>query len=310
MAKVQPRTVVLLSNGSPIEMPWLGKVKGVIEGYLGGQAFGGAAADILFGIANPSGKLAETFPLRVQDNPSFLNFPGNGKSVEYREGLFVGYRYYDAVEREPLFPFGYGLSYTDFSYESITADREEMTDEEELTLTVTIRNRGDRPGKEIVQLYIGAPDAPVQRPVRELKGFEKIYLEPGEAGSVTFRLDKRAFAFYDTDLKDWNAAGGAYDIGVGPSSRDLPLKRKFTLKPAVPVKKRYTRNSTISEIYESDEGKAYFNFLVEEKKIKGGMNMEEISVFFHDMPLRSFHMIAGEMASEKRIHELLADLNR
>lgn len=164
VASVQPNLVAVLSNGAPIEMPWLPKVKAVLEGYLGGQALGGAIASLLFGDANPSGKLAETFPMKLSDNPSYLNFPGDGDKVEYKEGIFVGYRYYDAKEIEPLFPFGHGLSYTEFSYRDMSISAKEIADSDTVEISVFVKNTGKTAGKEIVQLYVRDIQSSVRRP--------------------------------------------------------------------------------------------------------------------------------------------------
>ena len=172
VASEQPNLVVVLSNGSPIVMPWLDDVKGVLEAYLGGQATGGAMADLLFGETNPSGKLAETFPQSVHHNPSALFFPGDGDRVEYREGIYVGYRYYDRKGIEPLFPFGYGLSYTLWIYR-LNLNDTQFKDTDRVTVTVTIRNTGTRYGQEVVQLYVRDQQTVVSRPEKELKGFPK-----------------------------------------------------------------------------------------------------------------------------------------
>lgn len=165
-------------------------------------AFGGAIADLLFGKANPCGKLAKTFPQKLQDNPSYLNFPGEKDKVAYREGLFVGYRYYDTAGVEPLFTFGYGLSYTNFEYSALMLDKKELTDNETLTIHVKVKNTGKSAGKEIIRLYVRDCESRVTRPQKELKGFEKIELQPGDEKIVTFTLDKRAFAYYNTDLHE------------------------------------------------------------------------------------------------------------
>ncbi|HQE50296.1 MAG TPA: glycoside hydrolase family 3 C-terminal domain-containing protein, partial [Fervidobacterium sp.] len=224
ISKVQPNTIVVLSNGAPVEIPWIDKVKGLLESYLGGQAGGGAVADILFGEVNPSGKLAETFPKKLSHNPSYLNFPGEGNKVEYREGVFVGYRYYDKKEIEPLFPFGYGLSYTTFEYTDIIVDKKEITDKETIEVKVKVKNTGKVKGKEIVQLYVRDVESKVNRPEKELKGFEKIELAPGEEKTVTFKLDKRSFAYYNTEIRDWYVESGEFEILVGKSSKEIELK--------------------------------------------------------------------------------------
>ncbi len=215
VAEVNKNIVVVLSNGAPIEMPWLDKVKGVLEGYLGGQALGGAIADILFGDANPSGKLAETFPKQLSDNPSYLFFPGDGDKVEYREGIFVGYRYYDTKKVETLFPFGYGLSYTTFEYSNLTISASGIKDTDTVSVTVNVRNTGSLAGKEVVQLYVKDVASSISRPEKELKGFEKVELQSGEEKAVSFTLDKRAFAYYNVELADWHVESGEFEVLVG-----------------------------------------------------------------------------------------------
>ncbi|MBR6336437.1 MAG: glycoside hydrolase family 3 C-terminal domain-containing protein, partial [Ruminococcus sp.] len=203
VSEVCKNTVVVLHNGAPIEMPFAGKVKGIVECYLGGEMVGGAVCDVLFGKVNPSGKLAETFPIKLSDNPSYLNFPGEGDRVEYREGIFVGYRYYDKKEMPVLFPFGHGLSYTEFEYSDITLSADEIKDTDILTVTVTVKNTGKRDGKETVQLYVSDSHSSAARPIKELKGFEKVTLKAGQSKKVVFKLDKRAFAYYNTGINDW-----------------------------------------------------------------------------------------------------------
>lgn len=248
VAEVNSNVIVVLSNGAPIEMPWLDKVKAVLEAYLGGQALGGAIADILFGITNPSGKLAETFPVKLSDNPSYLNFPGEEDKVEYKEGIFVGYRYYDKKEVEPLFPFGYGLSYTNFEYSNLSVDKKEMKDTDTVSVHVTVKNTGDRAGKEIVQLYIQDVESRVIRPEKELKGFEKVALQPGEEKTVTFTLDKRSFAYYNVELKDWHIETGDFRILVGKSSRDIVLSETIHVESTVHIPLKVHRNTTVGDL--------------------------------------------------------------
>jgi beta-glucosidase len=240
--------IVVLMNGSAVEMPWIGKVRGVVEAYLGGQGVGHALAKILFGDVNPSGKLAETFPVKLNDTPCYLNFPGEREKVEYREGIFVGYRYYDSADIKPLFPFGYGLSYTEFEYSDLHLDKLEMSDVETLMVTVNVKNAGDRTGKETVQLYVRDVQTTVIRPYKELKGFEKVELLPGEQKTVTFALDKRAFAFYDTALNDWRVESGDFEILIGKSSADITAAATVRVNTTTPVKKCYTLDSTLYDI--------------------------------------------------------------
>lgn len=248
VAKVQPNTIVLLHNGAPVEMPWVNEVKGILECYLGGQAVGYAQVNLLFGRVNPSGKLAESFPLRLQDNPSYLNFPGEKDKVSYREGVFVGYRYYDYREMDVLFPFGYGLSYTTFAYSDLQVDRKEMDDTETVTVTLDVTNTGALAGKECVQLYVADKESTLIRPRKELKGFEKIELAPGETKTVKFVLGKRAFAYWNTELHDWHVESGEFEILVGKSSRDIPCRESILVKSTQTLPCTYTPDSTMGDI--------------------------------------------------------------
>ncbi len=226
IAKVQKNIVVILHNGSPVRMPWLNDIKGLLSVYLGGQAVGGACVDLLYGKVNPSGKLAETYPLSLKHNPSYLNFPGTEKEVVYSEGVFIGYRYYDTKELEVLYPFGYGLSYTEFQYRDLKVSPEaDLKDTDTLTVTLKVKNTGKIAGKEVVQLYVHDKEAYVSRPEKELKGFVKVSLAPGEEKDISFTLDKRSFAYYSKELKDWYVETGDFTIMVGKSSRDIVLAK-------------------------------------------------------------------------------------
>ena len=224
VSEVNPNTIVVLQNGSAVAVsPWMGNVAAILEAWLGGEAGASAISDILFGEINPSGKLAVSFPERIEDIPGFLNFPGeNGKHV-YSEGIFVGYRYYEKKDIRPTFPFGYGLSYTEFQYSDIKLDKETMTNEDSLTVSFTLTNVGDRAGKEIVQVYVKPHRSRLKRPVKELKEFAKAVLEPGESKGVTFTLSSRDFAYYDDFHHEWVVDSGTYTIKVGASSDDIRL---------------------------------------------------------------------------------------
>ena len=311
VAEVNKNTVVVISNGSPIEMPWIDKVAGVLEAYLGGQASGGAIADLLFGVANPCGKLAETFPKRLEDNPSYLNFPGDSKKVEYREGIFVGYRYYEAKNMDVLFPFGYGLSYTTFEYTDISIDKDEMMDNEEVTVKVRVKNTGDMAGKEIVQLYVRDVESSVIRPVKELKGFEKVMLQPGEEKTVTFTLGKGAFAYYNEDIKDWYVEDGQFEILVGGSSQDTPLRATITVKSTQPIKKVYTINSTLGEVLANPVGRAMLQEAMKNSPIPASEDgaSTAMSELVAGMPLRSILNFMGEQVSEEMIQDFINKLN-
>jgi len=205
---------VLLYNGSPVEMPWIGAVKGLVEGYLGGQNLGWANRAVLWGEVNPSGRLPESFPLRLEDTPCYLTYGGEGNTAVYGEGVFVGYRYYTAKKMDVLFPFGYGLSYTKFDYSNLRLSAASVRDTDTLTVEVDVTNTGSAAGKEVVQIYVASPKCEVFRPVRELKGFEKVALQPGETRTVAVQLDKRAFAYWSTAIHDWYVTGGVYQIQV------------------------------------------------------------------------------------------------
>ena len=226
LAAEHDRVVVVLSNGAPVEMPWVDDVQAIVEGYLGGQAGGGGLADVLTGRVNPSGHLAETFPRHLDDVPSSRNVPGGTNTVEYREGLYVGYRFHDTVDGDVLFPFGHGLSYSTFALGDVEVDRAELAAEDlddggEVTVSVQVTNTGDLAGKTVVQLYVRDVEAAVYRPDRELKGFAKVALEPGASTRVTVPLGHRAFAYWHPDEQDWVVEPGRFEILVGASSRDL-----------------------------------------------------------------------------------------
>lgn len=232
ICEVQKNVVVVLHNGSPISMPWLNKVNAVLEMYLAGQASGAAAVDLLTGRVNPSGKLAETFPCRLEDNPAFLNFPGSRNEVSYSEGVFIGYRYYDKKKIDVLFPFGHGLSYTTFEYNNlkleINGKSQELTaaqalDSDTVKISVDITNTGNTAGKEIVQLYVKNFIGMENRPEKELKDFAKVSLQPGETKTISFALNYRSFAYFNETAKGWFVESGLYRILIGASSRDIRL---------------------------------------------------------------------------------------
>lgn len=300
VAGVQNNVIVVLSNGAPIEMPWLDNVKGVLEGYLGGQALGGAIADLLFGLTSPSGKLAETFPKKLIHNPSYLNFPGDGETVEYREGIFVGYRHYDTRDVEPLFPFGYGLSYTSFEYSDLQVDKKQIKDDETITVTVKIKNTGSMSGKEVVQLYVSDVESTMSRPEKELKGFEKVSLQPGEQKTVTFELGNRAFAYYNVKLKDWHVETGTFEILVGKSSRNILLRDTVDVESTVTIKKILTRNSTFGELLEHPVGAEMMKAMGQaqfdgESSLGAGMQEMIMGTTLHNAAVMSNGLFTEEM---------------
>ena len=220
VAAVNPNVVAVLSAGSAVEMPWLDKCKAVIHGYLCGQAGAGAMLKALLGEINPSGKLAESYPLKYEDVSSAPYFPSKQRTAEYREGLYVGYRYYETANIPVLFPFGFGLSYTTFAYSDLTVTGKEAS--------FTLTNTGKMDGAEIAQLYVGKADARVFRPVRELKGFAKVFLKAGESRTVTIPLDDKAFRYFNVKTNRFEAEGGEYQVMIGASAADIKLTGSVT----------------------------------------------------------------------------------
>ena len=321
VAAVQPNTVVVLHGGSPVEMPWIDHVSAVLCMYLGGSEVGRAAVELLCGEANPSGKLAETWPLRLEDNPSFLNFPGEGARVEYREGIYVGYRYYDKKKMAVRFPFGHGLSYTEFVYSNLELDRSQMTQEDCLRVKCRVKNVGKVFGREAVQLYVGVPDSRVNRAVRELRGFQKIALQPGEEKEVVFELDFRSFAYYETKINGWFVESGEIEIAVGASSRDIRLTGQVKMNSSMTIPMHYTRYSTVGELMADPSKAAFVHALFGQEKTEEEIQQEKESdaamgagaekmrqQMMMDMPLSA--LVSYGRMSEKQLKGLLEELNR
>ena len=311
IAKVQENVVVVLHNGSPVEMPWADQVKGILEAYLCGQAVGQAEVDILFGKVNPSGKLAETIPYKLSDNPSYLNFPGDGQKVEYKEGVFVGYRYYDTKEMPVRYPFGYGLSYTTFEYSDLQLSSDKIKDTDKLKVTLKVKNTGNRAGKEIVQLYVADKTGAASRPVKELRNFVKVELQPQEEKTVEMELDKRSFAWYNTDIHDWYAASGEYEILAAASSRDIRLKKTVYVESTTELPMHIHMNTTIGELLENPKTKAVVEGMTDSLiQHMGGSSEEENSAaseaitkemslkMMENSPLRSMRSFMGMTTEE------------
>ena len=311
IAKVQENVVVVLHNGSPVEMPWADQVKGILEAYLCGQAVGQAEVDILFGKVNPSGKLAETIPYKLSDNPSYLNFPGDGQKVEYKEGVFVGYRYYDTKEMPVRYPFGYGLSYTTFEYSDLQLSSDKIKDTDKLKVTLKVKNTGNRAGKEIVQLYVADKTGAASRPVKELKNFVKVELQPQEEKTVEMELDKRSFAWYNTEIHDWYAASGEYEILAAASSRDIRLKKTVYVESTTELPMHIHMNTTIGELLENPKTKAVVEGMTDSLiQHMGGSSEEEDSAaseaitkemslkMMENSPLRSMRSFMGMTTEE------------
>ncbi|MDX1357541.1 MAG: glycoside hydrolase family 3 C-terminal domain-containing protein [Clostridia bacterium] len=310
VSSVNPNTVVVLMNGAPVEMPWIGKVKGIIEGYLGGQAGSGALVDILFGDVNPSGKLAETFPWKLEDTPSFKYFPGFKKSVEYREGIYVGYRYYDKAKKEVLFPFGFGLSYTEFEYSDLKVNH---LNGYEYEVSVTVKNVGKRAGAEVVQLYIKNPDSDIYKADKELRDFGKIQLEPDESGELVLSLNERSFAFYNINIPGWHVEKGDYTIQIGSSSRDIRLEHVISVNsnynaPVPDYSAAAPEYYNLPEgVFEIDENhfKAVYGRELPEREVKPGSPITETSMlgdtthrFFGRLMVNFMNKQVGKMLGE------------
>jgi beta-glucosidase len=229
--KANPRTIVVLNTGDPVTMTkWIDKTAALVEMWYGGQAGGHALASILFGDANPSGKLPVSFPKAFADSPASGYYPGENLKVDYAEGIYVGYRYFDTKNVEPLFPFGFGLSYTTFDYSDLKVMADRVAGKEP-TVTLKVKNTGTRAGGEVVQLYVHDGHSKIDRPIRELKRFQRIELQPGQTKIVNFLLDRAAFSYWSPEKKDWVTDPGTFEVQVGASSRDIRLHAPLELKP-------------------------------------------------------------------------------
>ena len=233
VAQANPNTAVVLAGGSVVLMPWLSEVKALLNSGLGGQASGGAVANILTGVVNPSGKTSETYPTSFEVNPTYGNYPGGPVTSEHRESVYIGYRYYDAAKLDVVFPFGYGLSYTTFEYSDIKLSADSIKDTDTVTVSFKIKNTGNVDGAEVAQIYVADKESTIYRPVKELRAFKKVFLKAGEETEVSLELSKRAFAFYNVKLGDWMVETGEFDIMVGASSRDIKLTATMTVTSTV-----------------------------------------------------------------------------
>ena len=321
VSHVQPNTVVVLHNGSAVEMPWIASVSAVLEAYLGGQEVGAAVVNILFGKTNPSGRLAETFPLRLEDNPSYLYFSKDNEQVEYREGVFVGYRYYESKAMDVLFPFGHGLSYTTFKYSNMTIEKTTMLDSEELRVSVDVENTGKRTGKEVIQLYVSPKSNTIVRPAKELKGFEKIELQPGEKQTVTFILNKRSFAYWNTEIADWHVESGVYEVQFGKSAKETLLSEEVEVLSSVEIPVFHHLNSRMGDIMKKANTKAILEQALAEyvpaadntsenqaAHENSAISSEMIAAMMADMPLRQLASFMPGVTRAK-LNELVDQLN-
>lgn len=317
VCEVNKNVVVVLHNGSPIELPFADKVKGILECYLAGEMVGAAQCDVLFGRVNPSGKLAETFPIKLSDNPSYLNFPGEGDTVQYKEGIFVGYRYYEKKDMQVRFPFGHGLSYTEFEYSDISLSADEINEKDILTVTVTVKNTGKRDGKEAVELYVRDTHSSVVRPEKELKGFEKVTLKAGESKRVAFKLDKRAFAYYNTSINDWYVEYGEFEILIGSSSADIRQKASVYVETDNVIPMHFTLDSLGGEVMSFPGGRRIFGEVL--KLVNMGFDAAQADenaqmaaqAMFNDMPLHAMvSFVNDERITRELIENMVIDLNK
>jgi len=327
VTELNPNVVVVLQNGSPVAMPWIDKVDGVVEAYLGGQAGGLALADLLTGKVNPSGKLAETFPVKIEDNPTYIAWAGEEGKTHYSEGVFVGYRYYDKKKIEPLFPFGYGLSYSDFEFGELRLDQAEITEQDTLSLSLKVKNTGKLAGQEVVQLYVTDKESSVNRPERELKHFAKVFLQPGEEKQVSFTLSHRDFAFFSELHNQWLSESGDFSISIGNSSRNLPLQQNVKLSVIDVPKPVYTRYSLVKDVQGHPVGKMFIEKLMQQlagsyMSLKPAEEMSEaeqvnamkvnitMKALIADMPVKNIVQFSKGQVSEQDLNNILAALNQ
>ncbi|MBI9050163.1 MAG: glycoside hydrolase family 3 C-terminal domain-containing protein [Anaerolineaceae bacterium] len=326
VTKVQPNTVVVLNNGAPVGVgDWIDDVAAVLESWMMGQAGSAAIADILYGRINPSGKLAETIPHRIEDTPPFLNWPGETGKVFYGERMFIGYRYYEAKSIDVQYPFGYGLSYTSFQYSNPRLSSTSFKDKDGLTVSVDITNTGSLAGKEIIQIYVHDHESTLIRPEKELKGFAKVDLQPGETKTVDIHLDFRAFAFYHPIYKDWITENGAYDILIAASSIDIRHTLTANLECTLHLPCILDKESTIREwmddprgkiimtpMFEQIQNQARRTFASDESEDNGNNIGMDVMDMFTDMPLLSvfaFQQSALTMPAEEMLDSLLNQLH-
>ena len=313
---VNPNTVVVLHGGSPVELPWLDTVPAVLCMYLGGEQVGAAAVELLYGKVNPSGHLAETWPIRLQDNPSYLNFPGEDGVVTYAEGIFVGYRYYDKKEMPVNFPFGHGLSYTSFAYSNLRTDKEKLSDQESVTVSVDVTNTGKVAGKAAVQLYVRDVESTVRRPVRELRDFAKVELQPGETKTLSFILDKRAYAYYEPKVHDFFVESGQFVLEIGESCRDIRLTKSIHVDGTTLIPFTITETTTIGQLMKHPKGAVFIGQMLgrasgpsdaEQAEAMGEGSEKMMQKMMFEMPLGSL-VSYGRMTS-KQLRSLIASLN-
>lgn len=290
-------------------MPWLDKVNAVLESYLAGESVGMTQKQILFGEVNPSGKLAETFPLSIGYTPAFGNFATGDVEVNYAEDIFVGYRWYDTRQLPVLFPFGYGLSYTTFAYSNLTLSATEIKDTDTVQVSVDVTNTGTVAGDEIVQFYISDRTKAAVRPEQELKAFARVSLNPGEIKSVTVKLDKRAFAWYNPLLKDWYCESGIYEIRVAKSSRQIELTAEINLISMVERPIIISEDTILGDLLPNPEANAHIHQWMAPFFREFGENQDKMGeAIISGLPLRGMQNFAG--LSDEQLAEVIQILKK
>ena len=307
VAAVNSNVVVVLSNGSAVLVSdWERHASALVEGWLLGQAGGSALVDVLLGRLSPSGKLAETIPRRFEDNPAFGNFPGEHQVVRYGEGVLVGYRWYDARKLSVAYPFGHGLSYTDFDYTDLEVSVQEEGSRPHVQVSLTVTNAGGRAGAEVVQVYVGDPVASVFRPVQELRGFAKVSLEPDASSRITLELDERAFAFWHSGRSDWTVEGGEFEVRVGSSSRDIRLTATIELV-GTDAPAPLSMDSTMAEFRSRPDADRWLRAQLEQGTYGERLFDTELGRLFNPEPLRRFARRPGSGFSEADMARFLAE---
>lgn len=311
--QVQKNVAVVLHNGAPVELPFAGQAPAILEAYLAGQAGGGAVVDLLFGAVSPCGKLAETFPLRLEDTPAYLNFPGDGDNVNYAEGVYVGYRYYDKRKLPVLFPFGHGLTYTTFRYDNLRLSGNVFRGEP-LKVEVDVTNTGSVAAKEIVQFYVRPDHSGKDRPVRELKGFDKVFLQPGETATAACVLDARSFSYWEERIGGWYAEPGLYQVEAAASSRDIRLSAPVTVENR-PLPVRVTLDTPLGDIWAIPGGREQLSQLISgvneasQEENLGAASQAMMEAMLRDTPLHNLISFGSRTLTTPQLRDFAQSLN-